>query len=476
MKKKNIAIYGVMALMTVLLTCSICVISISRTNNEKESKERKVTIETFSAWTECEVFQEVPSLVGKDTKVGEAVDYGNKHYIIDVNGVKLEEYREYLTTLETAGFVKHSDNGETGMDGYVYTASLQKDNLTLTVSYIAREEKTYISGAYDLELSEHLIYKDEYKKGISESAKTSVHMLELNDNGNSFVIQLKNGHFLVHDGGNKEDAIYLLDYLESLTPKGQKPIIEAWFISHAHTDHYGAIWEISSNVSMQNRLIVNGIYFSEPNVNAVEWEGDVSQDVIKCRLVAKAFKTEKGELTSLYRPQIGQRYYFCDVIIDIPLTAEQFPHDSYDSTDLNDTSVWLMHYIDGQKFLLSGDTNKIGIKKAMTIFDTDYFDLDVMAVFHHGINVYDYFTEYTNVDTLLYTSFRAGSIWTDGTWKEAKEANVNLQNAVKEYYHRGDGTVVLTFPYKVGEAKVLEPCDWRYNTTPGVPYRLDYSK
>lgn len=479
MKGKKLTILGVMVLMIALLTGAFCVIAISKENQvakEEEGATRKITLETFSAWTEYEEFQEVPTLIGADTKVGEVVDYGNKHYIVDVNGVTIEEYQQYLNTLQEAGFIKHSDNGEKGLDGYVYTASFQKGSLTLTVSHIARENKTYISASYDLALSEHLIYKEEYKNGISESAKTSVHMLELNDNGNSFVIQLKNGHFLVHDGGIAEDAPYLVDYLENLTPTGEKPIIEAWFISHAHGDHYGAVWEISSNAKYKNRLLVNGFYYTEPNVDAIQWAIDATQSVRMCRLVANAFKTEDGEQTKLYRPQIGQRYYFCDIFIDVPLTAEQLPYDSYDSDDLNDTSVWLMHHIDGQRFLLSGDTNNVGMKKAMKIYDKEYFDLDVMAVFHHGINVYDYFTEYISVDTLLYTSFRAGSIWTDGTWKEAKEANTNLQGSVKEYYHRGDGTVVLTFPYKVGEARILQPCDWKYNTTPGQPYRADYSK
>ena len=295
--------------------------------------------------------------------------------------------------------------------------------------------------------------------------------MELNDNGNSFVFQLKNGNFIINDGGQEIDAPYLVDYIESLTPEGKKPVIEAWFITHAHSDHFGAIWKIASDMTLKDRLIVNGVYFTEPNINAAAWAINPLQYLMNCRMVSNAFKTEDGSITPMFRPQIGQKYYFCDIVIDVLLTAEQLPFCSYNSDDLNDTSIWLMHHIEGQKVLIAGDANNIAMRKVMELYDSEYFDLDVMAVFHHGINVYDYFTEFVSVKTLLYTIYRAGSMYTDGSWREAKEANLNLQNAVKEFYHRGDGTVVLTFPYNVGDAVILPPLDWKYNPTPGKPER-----
>ncbi|MBR4767354.1 MAG: hypothetical protein IK088_00065, partial [Lachnospiraceae bacterium] len=93
------------------------------------------------------------------------------------------------------------------------------------------------------------------------------------------------------------------------------------------------------------------------------------------------------------------------------------------------------------------------------------------AVFHHGINVWDDFTEYalTEVKTALYPGFRTGSVWNPDTDPVlgARERNAKLQSYVEEYVSRGDGTVVLTFPYTVGTYEVMPPFDWRYNG--GVP-------
>ena len=71
--------------------------------------------------------------------------------------------------------------------------------------------------------------KNGYVKDNKEGAKTTFHMLELHDLGNSFLFQLKNGHFIISDGGRKTDLPYLLDYLGSLVPEGEKPVIEGWF-------------------------------------------------------------------------------------------------------------------------------------------------------------------------------------------------------------------------------------------------------
>lgn len=85
-------------------------------------------------------------------------------------------------------------------------------------------------------------YKDEYVKDNIAGAKTTLHMVELSDYGNSFVVQLKNGHFILNDGARLEDLEPLITYLEELPPKGEKPVIEAWMVSHPHGKCACKIW------------------------------------------------------------------------------------------------------------------------------------------------------------------------------------------------------------------------------------------
>ena len=316
-----------------------------------------------------------------------------------------------------------------------------------------------------------MIYKDSYVKDNIEGAKTKLHLFQLNDNGNSFVIQLKNGHFVVHDGGQEIDGPYLLDFLEELAPEGEKPVIEAWFISHAHGDHYGAMMNIASELNGAKRLCVEGFYFFEPCSKVLATMASDAAGVYNTTLSFKTFRNQEGNQTPVYRPQLGQRYYFCDLSIDVCLTPEQYTLDSYYTADFNDTSIWLMHHIENQRVLIAGDASYTGTQIAMNLYEKDYFDLDVFSVLHHGINVYDYFTDYCKVDTVLYTNWRLGSLYQETPeYLSARiEENSHLQESALESYSHGNGTVVLTFPYKVGTAEIMEASDWRYNR--GTPKR-----
>lgn len=475
MNKKKLTVGILIGLIVVLLSGALLVVFLGNWGQKEQQASEEIDLTMFSAYTDVDVFQNVPVMVGESIKYGLVEDYGNSHYLADVNGTTVEEYMNYLSTLEKAGFKKHSQSKEGDVEGYVMTSAFTKGDLTLVVAHMVQLDKTYISAKEGLSLSDHLIYNEESVKGIASDAETTLHMLELNDNGNSFVIQLKNGHFIMIDGGIKADAPYLLDYLEELAPGDEKPVIEAWFITHAHGDHNGALNAIATNDKYNSRVIVDGIYYNEPSsATARELKFTESGEALVTTTAYSKFKSQSGETAKYYRPQIGQRYYFCDVELDICFTQEQIPPDTYYSADYNDTSLWMMFYIEGQKVLCAGDANLTGMRKVMYSYDKSYFDVDVFTVLHHGINVYDFFTDFCTAKTALYTSFRMGSVYTDGTWREAKEANIYLQEAVLESYHRGDGTVVLTFPYEVGTANILAPLKWEYNTPAGQPKRTDW--
>jgi len=460
MKNKKATQVIVIAVMVILLTSAITMVFIQFAGDKLLADDTDLNY--FSAYTEIEEFQKVPAMQGKNIKVGKVMDYGSKNYMVDVSGSTYDEYLAYLKDLQSDGFKIHSDNGQDHMEGYVATTNLVKKNLVVTVMHLIKNEKTYISASYDLPLSDALTYV-ETTKDMKPGAKTKVHMVQLNNTGNSFVIQLKNGHFIVYDGGQEIDAPYLLDYLEKLAPQGEKPVIEAWFISHAHSDHYGAMAQISSDASAVSRVSVEGFYFHNPGIYSanVGVDGNIQKTILSTNF----FRNQAGEKTPLFRPQFGQRYYFADIIIDVCLTPELFPLNSYYyATDINDTSIWLMAYIENQKFLVGGDAAHTSSRAAMSIFEEQYFDMDVFAVFHHGINVYDYFTNYITVDTVLYTSYRLGSIYKDPSITSARvEENALLQQKARESISHENGTVVLSFPYEVGQAEIAEPFNWKYN-------------
>lgn len=423
------------------------------------SNTKKTKITTFAEFTDCENFQDVPAMITENSQMGDAVDYGDDVWIICMDETTLAEYQAYLSTVEQAGFAKHVDNGETGLDDAVYTTTFTKDNKILTVTHVVKQSKTYIAAGVDLELSENLFYTEEAIADNKEGAKTSLHLLEMHASGASFVIQLKDGHFIVLDGGMAGDAPYLLDYLESLTPEGEKPVVDAWVISHAHHDHMGAMKAIANSKEYLDRLYVEAVYYNAPSDEAWLYM-DGGTENATMRLIPYVFKTTEGKPTQYYRPQMGQRYYFNDVTMDVVYTQEQLLIES--ACNSNDASTWCIFTIEGQKFLFAGDADLASIDVVMSTYDSDYFNLDVFAVFHHGLNVYDVFTDFCTYKTVLYTSYLTGSVEAGDPVYSREAENQHLRESCLEYMAHGDGVKVLTFPYEVGTAECKEPWEWIY--------------
>lgn len=78
---------------------------------------------------------------------------------------------------------------------------------------------------------------------------------QINTHGNSYVFRMNNGKVVVMDGGVKEETPYLRGFLAALGNH-----VEAWFISHPHFDHMGALNEILKD---PRDIKIKCIYHSE---------------------------------------------------------------------------------------------------------------------------------------------------------------------------------------------------------------------
>ena len=77
---------------------------------------------------------------------------------------------------------------------------------------------------------------------------------QINTIGNSYIILTSNGKVVVMDGGVKEEAPYLRGFLAALGNE-----VEAWFISHPHGDHIGALSEI---INEPKDIVIKTVYHS----------------------------------------------------------------------------------------------------------------------------------------------------------------------------------------------------------------------
>ena len=381
-------------------------------------------------------------------------DFGAGNQVMVMDNITKVEYLEYLIKLDTAGFVKYAEN-TCGSQDAVYCTVYAKGKIVLTTTFVVRTKKLYVSSCYNLPLSDHLILKEQSVGRNVKDAKTKLHMLEMKVSGNSFVFQLKNGNFIVSDGGTKEEVLYLLDYLEKLTVSGKRPIIEAWFLSHAHIDHGGVLRAIAENPELAKRIYVEGVYYNEPNDVVQNLEPNIRAEILYIKKAVSVMETPKGETTKLYRPQTGQRYYFDDITVDILCAQEQIKLKDL-SGDFNDSGTWCLFNIEGQKCLLGGDGDRGAMEFMMEAYDKEDMEFDVFTLLHHGHNTKDKFTDFCDVKTVLVTS--------NGRLPDYRETqNQHLKDVSKEWISWGDGTKILTFPYKVGSYVSLPNKEWIYH-------------
>lgn len=405
---------------------------------------------TYSEHTDVEVFQNVPIMEVEGAITSTADDYGDGNYVIQVNKTTKSDYDAYLALLEKEGFTKYVDNGE-GFDGTVFTATYTKDDLVVNVLQLDKNGKTYICAGNET-LSEHLLYNDNYVADNVEGAQTKIHMVEMYYFGSSFIIQLKNGHFIVNDGGTDYDAPYLFDYLEELAPEGEKPVVEAWVISHAHYDHIGWVRTFQNNYAdYEGRVLVEGFYYNEPNAEVVAEEGKI-KDIAILKDVIKHIKTTDGKTPEIYRLHTGQRFYFNDIIMDVSLSQEQLLFEDYED-GFNESSTWLLYTIEGETVMIGGDSGPAGMKAMMEIYSKEYCTFDFYSALHHGYNIRADFTEYCTIDVVMYTERKVVSSGSKGKMNEK----------ARETYSYGDGTMIFTFPYTEGSAECIGNNQWLYH-------------
>ena len=401
-------------------------------------------------WTGKDVFSKVPIMHSYNSCFHKIEHYGAGNYVVEIDYASKTAYKEYLELLEREGFAKYVENEE-GINGEVFCANYTKENLVVSVTYVANVKKMYVSATFDLPLSEHLFYDEKSVVANPKDAKTSLHFLNLEQGGNGLIWKLKNGHFVLSDCGLPGDIDYVFDYLEQETPKGEKPVIEAWFISHGHADHCGPFTAIAVNPEKYaDRVYLDGVYYSEPKdlVFALDGLGKGPTTLIKDAL--KCMKTTKGTQPVIYRTHMGERYYFNDMTVDIAMAQEQLSYDYY-SGDLNDSSTWCMFTVEGQKSLFGGDSDRGGMTVLMNSYAKDYLQINFFTLLHHGYSTRTWFADHCQMDTVLVTVTGRGEIP-----KAAKASNDYQKERCKEWLTSADGTKVFTFPYEVGTYKCLE--------------------
>ena len=273
--------------------------------------------------------------------------------------------------------------------------------------------------------------------------------------GALIVIRMPDNSLFINDGGDIEQwsdaaCANFMQFCRELTGKseGEKVVINTWFISHGHSDHFEGF----------PRFIDQ--YHDQIDIQSVMYNIDderlgTSRDMSECMKMVRSF----FPAVKYYKPHTGERFEIAGVQFDVLWTQEDrfYPtsngqqmvidvldgEDQYNyagatdgtyreclyedleemRSDFNDTSTVLKVYfpdditgVGDVTSILYGDVN-IADQVIIQIWDgTDMLKTDIMMIPHHGHDTHPELVALSDASIFMYTQNKTAIYGPDGDY------------------------------------------------------------
>lgn len=182
------------------------------------------------------------------------------------------------------------------------------------------------------------------------------------------------GHVAIVDGGTAKDGDFLF---ESLLELGGK--VDYWFLTHAHSDHYGALDTMMKRPDFA-KLKIGELVYSFPNLDWMEKAGEPP-----AQKLARAF-LEKLRTVGKAIPQ--RRYVKGEMIcLDGGISFEvlnDYNLDIITCDPVNGTSICLGVGMGNRRILVTGDVSANEGQWLAETADRAKFKADIVFMAHHG--------------------------------------------------------------------------------------------
>lgn len=302
-----------------------------------------------------------------------------------LRSLKQTEYEQYGKTLTDAGWVRYTDHT---MGDNAFATYTHESGKTLQLGYYPTLQggtlRIVSTPTGYLPPTEAPAYTRVTDTTFAQLGREA---MKLNSAvGMSYVMQLADGTFVIIDGGpaNATDEDDLLAYLKSLTPAGQKPVIAAWFITHAHPDHMALANRFL--IRYYDQIEVKMAAYSFPTYEAVKDAADINGVRSEYEPMIELFIESVQE----YWPdakhlilQAGQRIYLADVEIEVFFThADLYP---LEFSWVNHTCASFRIKAGGKTIMMLADSEKTLCQQMADTFG-DYLKSDMLQLAHHGSN------------------------------------------------------------------------------------------
>ena len=199
-----------------------------------------------------------------------------------------------------------------------------------------------------------------------------------NVNGMAYIIQLKDGSYIVYDGSYSGQARKLTKYMqENYTGEG-KPTVRAWILTHSHNDHFPTFQTVCRRMSGS----VNVEYIIYSPLNSETFTLDNEQGYYS----SEDFREDAAALAGakLVYAHTGMEFTFCNLTMEVLMTPETLFQNTTELGNFNNTSVVTRLYDEDYKALFLGDIALKGADRMAALYG-NYLKSDVCQVSHHGV-------------------------------------------------------------------------------------------
>ena len=326
----------------------------------------------------------------------DSFEKSDSYYILVHQGTR-EDYTGYTTLLKEEGFELHTSaetNGnlfETWTDGYtILTMShiAYTDPATIDMTTESLGDISYISIAVDCIDNSALPVVETDTEEITTEQLTTV------GTQHGHILRLADGRFIIFDGGMPEQAEKIYKILQEQNELEGAPVIAAWFLTHGHIDHIGAINTFVPMYSKEIKIetFVHNLPAYDLYYGINIWEASSSQP-------DKHYDEAEGlfERSNLYYDHIrkyypnseiivahaGQKFEYGSMDIDVLFTSENIYRKPMYDTNMSSVSYSVTG--DTGRMIVLGDSVDITCPQINAVYGSS-LKCDLVQVAHHGYN------------------------------------------------------------------------------------------
>jgi len=309
---------------------------------------------------------------------------GEGNYTATYGATNYMTYREYLDRLKAEGFYEHSSS-QMGRNYFAtYVKEVKSEKMAVHLMFYERMfrfEMTY--GPMD----EFLPPAEVMETGSEGTATPSITQLARKGSlagapGMSAILQLSDASFVIFDGGpyDTEDSMDLYNFMKQRTPEGQKPVIAAWFITHAHGDHMGLALDFLR--SHKNDVILRLGAFNFPDFDTIRINNESAANM---RDMANSFKSlvQSYPDAEYWVMHTGQTLKLPDCEIRVMYTPEDAASTEFAWGNHTCTAVRIT--MNDTTFTVLGDAERSLCQQMADAYGSS-LKSDILSLSHHGFN------------------------------------------------------------------------------------------